>query len=212
LPVDEKNIRDNLIHFELKEDGKTRPTEVVVKKKMHDPEGPEDAYTLDISYIWQQSFPAGKTITIEHSYDNLTGTGGIAHDGAIMTESKQQYCIDESFEKAFHQHRANLKKELSPGLNKYDVDMFMHYNSFIHSAYVLKTGNNWAGPIKKFKLRVIKDQPSTLVSFCWDGLKKVSETEFVSEKTNFRPSSDLEILFVRKLDDARIKLQNESMP
>jgi hypothetical protein len=47
-------------------------------------------------------------------------------------------------------------------------------------------------------LKVKKDKPSTLVSFCWENLKKVSDLEFESEKENFTPKNDLSILFVHE--------------
>ena len=44
--------------------------------------------------------------------------------------------------------------------------------------YVLKTGANWAGPIKDFKVVIDKGLPERLVSFCLDNVKKISPTAF----------------------------------
>ena len=38
--------------------------------------------------------------------------------------------------------------------------------------YVLKSGANWAGPIKDFHLVVDKGQPDRIVSFCGQGISK----------------------------------------
>jgi hypothetical protein len=44
--------------------------------------------------------------------------------------------------------------------------------------YVLKSGANSAGPIKKFRLVVGKGPADNLVSFCMSGAKKISATQF----------------------------------
>jgi hypothetical protein len=63
-------------------------------------------------------------------------------------------------------------------------------------SYVLKTGANWAGPIKTFHLVVDKGQPDRIVSFCGDGIKKISPTAFEMRASNFTPTRDLNILIV----------------
>ena len=62
--------------------------------------------------------------------------------------------------------------------------------------YVLKSGANWKGPIKDFRLVVEKDKPENFVSFCMDGVKKISPTRFEVRKANFEPANDLSILIV----------------
>jgi hypothetical protein len=63
-------------------------------------------------------------------------------------------------------------------------------------SYVLKTGANWAGPIKAFHLVVDKGQPDRIVSFCGDGVKKISPTAFEMRASDFTPTRDLSILIV----------------
>lgn len=87
----------------------------------------------------------------------------------------------------------------SKSLDKdWDLSRYLHYHSYSHVPYILTTANNWAGPIKNFKLRIKKDKPSTLVSLCWDGLKKVSDLEFHGERKTFLPKSDLNVLFIHE--------------
>ena len=62
---------------------------------------------------------------------------------------------------------------------------------------MLSTGANWQGPIKHFRLVVDKGEPGHLVSFCMDGVKKISPTQFEVVKTNFEPARDLDVLIVR---------------
>ena len=66
-------------------------------------------------------------------------------------------------------------------------------------SYVLKTGANWAGPIKEFRLVVDKGDADSLVSFCGDDVKKVSPTRFEMKMTDFTPEDDFAVLILKKL-------------
>ncbi len=69
---------------------------------------------------------------------------------------------------------------------------------FIESriAFVLTTGANWAGPIKDFSLTVDKGAPDALVSFCGQGVNKTGPTTFETQKTDFTPQRDLNVLIL----------------
>ena len=47
-----------------------------------------------------------------------------------------------------------------------------------------------------FRLVVDKGKPDNLVSFCMDGVRKISPTQFEVRKTNFEPRRDLPVLIV----------------
>ena len=66
--------------------------------------------------------------------------------------------------------------------------------------YVLKTGANWLGPIKDFKIVIDKGSPDRLISFCLDNVKKISSTAFQVRKKDFTPERDLKILLIGKAD------------
>ena len=65
--------------------------------------------------------------------------------------------------------------------------------------YVLVTGGNWLGPIKKFNLTVEKPSEKALVSLCADGIKRASPTTFTVSADNYAPDSDLNVLFVEPM-------------
>ena len=65
--------------------------------------------------------------------------------------------------------------------------------------YILKTGANWSGPIKEFRLVVDKGEPDSLVSFCGQDVKKISDTQFEMRKIEFTPDGNLAILILKKL-------------
>ena len=62
--------------------------------------------------------------------------------------------------------------------------------------YVLTTGANWAGPIGDFRLVVDKGKPGNLVSFCGEGVRKISPTQFEVRKRNWRPTRNLHVLII----------------
>jgi hypothetical protein len=57
--------------------------------------------------------------------------------------------------------------------------------------YVLKSGANWKGPIKDFRMVIDKGKPENLVSFCAEGVKKIAPTQFEVRKTDFEPKDDV---------------------
>jgi stress response protein YsnF len=62
--------------------------------------------------------------------------------------------------------------------------------------YILTTGANWRGPIKRFRLVIEKDAPGDKVSVCLPDTRRASPTTFEVVRTNFVPDKDLRILFI----------------
>ena len=95
-----------------------------------------------------------------------------------MNDYKDRYCIDDGF-------MAGLKKAIDG--KSYLFERWIDY--------VLVTGGNWAGGrIGDFRLVVDKGDPKALVSFCANGVKKISPTQFEVRKKDFKPIRDLNIL------------------
>jgi hypothetical protein len=150
-----------------------------------------------------QTFPAGKTISVEHSYKPVAG-GSVG--GALVPEYRKEseyfgeysakYCMDKPFLAGFDKrYNAKLKAAKAKGDDYGGVAYVEHWLD-----YVLKSGANWKGPIKDFRLVVDKGKPENLVSFCMDGVQKIAPTQFEVRKTNFEPQKDLEILIVEFYD------------
>jgi opacity protein-like surface antigen len=143
----------------------------------------------------KQIFPAGKTITVEHSYKPVVGgsVGGMLERSGRKDSSYKEYigsfCADKSFIKGFDKIRYSGKKDKDG-----DEIGQMYVETWLD--YVLKSGANWKGPIKNFRLVVDKGNAKNLVSFCMDGVTKISPTQFEVRKTNFEPNKDLNILIV----------------
>ncbi len=148
----------------------------------------------------KQIFPAGKTITVEHSYKPVAGSSVAGHLELSTRANKdynfanyaKHYCIDKSFLNGFDRIRyAKLPKNATED----EISQAALYGE-IWLRYVLKSGANWKGPIKDFRLVVDKGNPKNLVSFCATGVKRISATQFEVRKTNFEPQKDLDILIV----------------
>ena len=64
--------------------------------------------------------------------------------------------------------------------------------------FVLKTANNWKGPIGHFQLSLDKLKPDNVLSLCWGGdLKKTGPTTFESTRENFAPERDIRLLVLQ---------------
>lgn len=141
----------------------------------------------------EQVFPANQTISVAHSYRPITGGTNGGNMSAYARKNpdygfkwfQKTYCIDDNFIAGFdtrYEARSKEKRE------QY-TELFLDYR--------LAPGANWKGSIKKFRLVVDKSDPAYLVSFCMDGVQKISPTQFEVTKTNFEPETDLKILLVR---------------
>lgn len=149
-------------------------------------------WTLRTTYYWEQTFPAGREVAIRHRYRPATGHSagtivGMAGDwdgeAARMT---RQYCMDEAFLGAVRRVTAQAGYG-APPFTEARVD------------YILTTGGNWAGPIGDFRLVVDKGAPDNLVSFCAEGVRRISPTQFEVRRRDYVPRQDLSVLILRRV-------------
>jgi hypothetical protein len=156
---------------------------------------PEDgallpAWSLITHVTRTQRFPAGKTVAVTHRYVPLAGgsVGGNfdpeQRGGDYFAEHARAYCTDAAFLAAIDR-RLGPKP---PGERPFYGETWLRY--------ILRSGANWRGPIGAFRLVVDKGKPGNLVSFCMDGVTKISPTQFEVRKTNFEPQRDIDVLIV----------------
>jgi Domain of unknown function (DUF4424) len=152
-------------------------------------------WTVKTYVTRKQLFPAGRSLIVSHRYRPLIGeavegsidytTEGLAEydaEGLANVKSEQaKYCVDGDWLKTY---RARVKKE---GGRKGSPQWI---------SYILSSGATWKGPIKDFRLVVDKGKADSLVSFCGDGVKKISPTQFEVRKKDFEPKDDLHVLLV----------------
>ncbi|HKD20705.1 MAG TPA: DUF4424 family protein [Rhizomicrobium sp.] len=144
------------------------------------------------NFYWRQHFPAGKQIVFEQSYQPVTGQfylGGTSFaQNPANDEQSKSYCLDGPT-------RAGLRTRVAAKL-KADPQAGGYFFAN-ETDYVLKTGNNWKGPIGHFRLTLDKLKPENVLSLCWDGaLKKTGATTFEDVRENFAPRSDIKLLVV----------------
>ena len=143
-------------------------------------------WTLKTTHYWEQPFYPGEEVAIEHLY--APAIGGAAYSmlsGNYDTPEGLQvyneaYCMDDAFVAA-------ARRKLEAG----------YYLSETWIDYVLVTGANWSGPIRDFRLVVDKGSADNLVSFCAEGVTKISPTQFEVRRSNYTPTRDLSVLIIR---------------
>jgi len=152
-------------------------------------------WSIGIRHYWDQTFPAGAEIKIEHAYKSFPN-GGLFYwydwtkptadwDTDPNAADKTKYCIDQATGDAI---KAALPVDPEAGAG--------HGGTAYNIAYILTTANTWKGPIGTFRLTLDKGSAKNVLSLCMDGVKKISDTAFTVEKTDFTPDRDLEILVI----------------
>ena len=154
-------------------------------------------WTVRTSVVRQQTFPPGKPIIVEHRYRTSMGVSfdtvlrkSLRENPAMAAEFKRyrtEYCVPDDLLRGIDRIAAGTEGNVQKLRER-------------RITYVLKTGANWAGPIKDFKVVIDKGLPERLVSFCFDNVKKISPTAFEIRKKDFTPERDLKILLIGKAD------------
>ena len=139
-------------------------------------DGYQPRWTLKTTYYWRQTFPAHQKVIIDHRY--------LPSVGEVVPMSASDLLAVPS----------NLQIDQSRGLNGFCIDQAF-LNAMVRPAntnweqhiikYTLVTGANWSGPIKNFRLVVDKGSSDNLVSFCGQGVRKISPTQFEIRAADF---------------------------
>jgi len=165
-----------------------------------DPKGQQlhaGAWTVKTSVVRQQTFPPGKPVTVEHRY---RASMGVSFDTILRKGLRDNAAMGEEVKR----YRATycVADDLLRGIDRIAGDAEGNTANLRERriSYILKTGANWSGPIKDFKLVIDKGKPDRLVSFCLDGVKKISPTAFEVRMKDFTPDRDLKILLIGKAD------------
>ena len=147
-------------------------------------------WTVRETWHWEQVFPAGRDLVVEHRY--TPGSGGTVTTGLGNPEYRQsgngreqiaRYCIDAAFIGAAERIARRAGTEYAT-------------ISETWISYILTTGANWRSPIGDFRLVVDKGDARNLVSFCGEGVRRISPTQFEVRRRNWRPTQDLRVLIL----------------
>lgn len=147
-------------------------------------------WTLRSTYWWRTTFPAKKKVSVQHRYTPAVG-GTVAISfleggepkGERFEEYSRKYCLDADFVRTARQRAGEAE---AGGAN--------YTESWI--SYVLSTGANWAGPIRRFQLTIDKGKPGNIISFCGSNVQKIGPTTFRMTAEDFDPERDFDILIL----------------
>src|ERR1043165_120283 len=141
-------------------------------------------WTVKMSFVRQQTFPPNRALAVEHRYRTSVGASfdtvlrkGLRQNSAMTPEVdryRKQYCVTEPFLAGLDKMGASAEANTGK-VREWRI------------SYVLKTGANWAGPIKSFRLVVDKGKAERLGSFCAPTLKVLTPTQTESTATDFTP-------------------------
>ena len=149
---------------------------------------------LQTTFYWEQTFPPQAETAIDHRYRPGVGQSVQTSLGEPSETSEdwyrdyaQKYCMDKEFLAAIARARRAARSQFGAPFGEERIE------------YILKTGANWSGPIKEFRLVVDKGDADNLVSFCGEDVKKIGATQFEMKKTDYVPEGDFAVLILKKL-------------
>ena len=122
------------------------------------------------AFHWDQVFPVGKTVIVEHRYKPVAGQFFVSkYSLGPNGDELKPYCVDDPTRKALWKR---IKERSTKGGEEPDDGLL----TATAVDYILTTANNWRGPIGKFRLTIDKGAPDNLVSFCGENVRKTGPT------------------------------------
>jgi len=153
----------------------------------------EGGWTVKTAAVRQQTFLPNVPIVVEHRYHTSLGISfdtilrkGLRQNPAMAAKIdryRKVYCIDDSLLQKLDQ-LAGAREANTGKIQERRI------------SYVLKTGANWAGPIKDFRLTVDTQKADRLISFCQSPVRNISPTMVEYTAKDFLPDKDLKILIL----------------
>ena len=176
---------------ELTRNGLTAVEEYSVGRGMRKQLSPR--WTLKTTYLWEQTFPAGKEVAIDLRYKPSVGRSvqTALGDPAAMKDERlkayvRKYCIGQDFLDAVARARQAARTPYGAPFSEERI------------SYLLSTASNRPQPSGEFRLVVDTGDPGSLVSFCANGVTKTGPTRYEVRKTGFLPQGDLNILILKR--------------
>lgn len=200
--LDGKDITDN-----LKQLGKPNTKNWMEKAKQLNfvDENGNPRWETQTTFYWTQTFPPHQPIVIEHHYQPAAGMFYLARE-----KDKTAEMVMDNFQKQLSSlFNINLSEMQNGELlktwtlqqiqNEQNSDQEDPYAFFYNVDYILKTGANWAGPIKNFTLKILKPQNGAVAYNQFFSTKQINKTEDKESINlflkNFTPQKDLNVVF-----------------
>jgi hypothetical protein len=145
------------------------------------------------SAVRQQTFPPQRPVVVEHRYRTSLG---VSFDTVLRRSLRQNKAMKAEVDR--YRDLYCTSSALLSSIDKLAGDAEGNKAKLQEwrISYVLKTGANWAGPIRDFKLVVDTGKPERLVSFCAPNIKPLSPHSVGVTATDFTPDKNLDILII----------------
>jgi len=145
------------------------------------------------SAVRQQTFPPQRPIVVEHRYRTSLG---VSFDTVLRRSLRQNKAMKAEVDR--YRGLYCVSPELLSNVDKLAGDTEGNKAKLQEwrISYVLKTGANWAGPIRDFKLVVDTGKAERLVSFCGQNIKPLSPSAVGVTASDFTPDKNLDILII----------------
>lgn len=164
--------------WEGKDTGFGKEAEAQLRKaKLFDEEN-IPLWDVEEVYTWKTIFKANSQTSVSHRYEPSISFDFVT-EYTNFGDDFPNVCAETGFLKSAKEIEMGSARELK---------------------YLLGPGRNWAGPIGELKVIVDKGDPSSLVSFCGDGVTKTSPTSFEFTRKDYEPKEGevTSVLFVKK--------------
>ena len=139
------------------------------------------AWTLGTKFYWTQTFPAGRSVIIEHRYNPIVGSS----QGFAWDYHPKDFCPSDTVLTDERIELPQAHAKVSPEIAGRSDEL----------RYILTTGANWSGPIRDFKLTIDAEDPDVFVASCFPGLHRIGPTEYGFEQKDYTPDQDIRVLF-----------------
>lgn len=137
-------------------------------------------WTTRVRLYWEQRFPAGAQVEIEHAYAPFLGAENLTPESLDVPSVAEAVCLSGASRR---RARALLQQ---PGSQARTLD------------YVLSTGSNWKGRIRALAVTIEKQNEADVVSACLPGLKPQGRLAYGVLMRNATPTQDIHVLFIER--------------
>ncbi|HAU29557.1 MAG TPA: hypothetical protein DCW68_05535 [Rhodospirillaceae bacterium] len=158
-------------------------------------------WTMRTIYHWQQLFPVGKKVVVEHRYKPVLGLSFFsgydleALHAAPEAEEDMGWSIGKAY--CMTPQQEEVVKSMLEHLQGQDYPVL----SSAVLQYILTTANNWSGPIGRFRMEVALDRPKQVMATCMKGLVEETPGKLVFSARGFVPEHEVDLLFLNALSE-----------
>lgn len=155
---------------------------------------PHPHWLVQTKFWWREHFPAGKPVVLDEHYQPVTGASLIGRDELNASNESGRYWI-----KTWCMDAKTRSVALALLTHNHANPQSGNMLTALTTDYVLSTGNNWKGPIGRFRLVLDKLKHENVMSLCADGdLRPLGQAAFEYTRESFAPKTDIRLLVLQQ--------------